>query len=145
MVSGDPLTFGCKLRRVFIELVADETTVSSADVKAVFDRASRVLIHLLQDGKSVDCGDMGTYRPSITAKPGSGVNSAEKVSVELVDKTKGIYTPRVKVKTALKGVRLERAERVLDVPYKSSDKKKKKPEGGGGSASNPGGDGHLGI
>ena len=49
-----------------------------------------------------------------------------------------------RVKTALKGVRLERAERVLDVPYKSSDKKKKKPEGDG-STSNPRGDGHLGI
>ena len=34
----------------FIELVSDETTVSSADVKAVFDRAAKVLIRLLQDG-----------------------------------------------------------------------------------------------
>ena len=33
----------------FIELVADETTVSSADIKAVFDRAAKVLIRLLQD------------------------------------------------------------------------------------------------
>ena len=104
-----------------------------------------MLVRLLQDGKSVDCGDMGTFRPSITAKTGTGVESAEKVGVELVDKAKVIYTPRVKVKTALKGVRLERAERVLDVPYKSSDKKKK-PEGGGGSTPAPGnGDGHVGI
>lgn len=118
----------------FIELVADETTVSSADVKAVFDRASRVLIRLLQDGKSVDCGDMGTYRPSITAKAGSSVDSAEKVSIELVDKTKVIYTPRVKVKTALKGVRLERAERVLDVAYNSLGKKKPKSQGDNSSS-----------
>ncbi|WP_052110478.1 HU family DNA-binding protein [Porphyromonas sp. COT-108 OH1349] len=108
----------------FIELMADETTISSADIKAVFDRASKVLIRLLQDGKSVDCGDMGTFRPSITAKRGSGVDSAEKVGIELVDKAKVIYTPRVKVKTALKGVRMERAERVLDVVYKPSGKKK---------------------
>lgn len=93
----------------FIELVADETTVSSADIKAVFDRAAKVLIRLLQDAKSVDCGDLGTFRPSITAKTGSGVASADKVGVELVDKAKVIYTPRVKVKSALKGVRLERA------------------------------------
>ena len=130
----------------FIELVSDETTVSSADVKAVFDRASKVLVRLLQDGKSVDCGDMGTFRPRITAKTGTGVESAEKVSVELVDKAKVIYTPRVKVKTALKGVRLERAERVLDVPYKSSEKKKKdKPEGGGSTPAPGNGDGHVGI
>ncbi|GAD05157.1 histidinol phosphate aminotransferase [Porphyromonas crevioricanis] len=122
----------------FIELVADETTVSSADVKAVFDRAAKVLIRLLQDGKSVDCGDMGTYRPSITAKTGSGVDSAEKVGVELVDKAKVIYTPRVKVKTALKGVRLERAERVLDVAYNSLGKKKEN-NGGGSSPSDDNG------
>ena len=89
---------------------------------------------------------MGTFRPSITAKTGTGVESAEKVSVELVDKAKVIYTPRVKVKTALKGVRLERAERVLDVPYKSSEKKKKdKPEGGGSTPAPGNGDGHVGI
>ena len=65
---------------------------------------------------------MGTYRSSNTAKAGSGVDSADKVTVELVDKAKVIYTPRMKVKTALKGVRMERAERVLDVPYASSVK-----------------------
>ena len=65
---------------------------------------------------------MGTYRSSNTAKAGSGVDSADKVTVEFVDKAKVIYTPRMKVKTALKGVRMERAERVLDVPYASSVK-----------------------
>lgn len=120
--------------------------MSSADVKAVFDRASKVFVRLLQDGKSVDCGDMGTFRPSITTKTGTGVESAEKVGVELVDKAKVIYTPRVKIKTALKGVRLERAERFLDVPYKSSAKKKKdKPEGGGSTPVPGNGDGHVGI
>lgn len=127
----------------FIDLVADETTVSSADVKAVFDRASKVLIRLLQDGKSVDCGDMGTFRPSITARSGSGVDSAEKVGIEHVDKAKVIYTPRVKVKTALRGVRMERAERVLDVAYASSGKKK---EDNGGGPSSPIGNGdHVGL
>lgn len=129
----------------FIELVADETTVSSADVKAVFDRAAKVLVRLLQDGKSVDCGDMGTYRPSITAKTGSGVDSADKVGVELVDKAKVIFTPRVKVKTALKGVRLERAERVLDVAYNSSGKKKNEKPKDRGSSPIDNDDPHTGI
>lgn len=74
------------------------------------------------------------------------MESAEKVGIDLVDKAKVIYTPRVKVKTALKGVRLERAERVLDVPYKSSEKKKKdKPEGGGSTPAPGSGDGHVGV
>lgn len=129
----------------FIELVSDETTVSSADVKAVFDRSAKVLIRLLQDGKSVDCGDLGTFRPSITAKTGTGVDKAEKVGVELVDKTKVIYTPRVKVKTALKGVRLERAEQALDVPYNSASKKKKGSTENEGSSPAPDNGGHVGI
>ena len=118
----------------FIELVADETTVSSADVKAVFDRSAKVLIRLLQEGKSVDCGDMGTFRPSITAKTEMGV-----------DKAKVIYTPRVKVKTALKGVRLERAERVLDVACKPAEKKKKDTKPGGGSTTPTDNGGHIGA
>ncbi len=75
-----------------------------------------------------------------------GVDKAEKVGVELVDKAKVIYTPRVKVKTALKGVRMERAERVLDVACKPEEKKKKDKPEGGGSTSEPGnGSGHVGI
>ncbi|GAD07109.1 DNA-binding protein, histone-like family [Porphyromonas crevioricanis JCM 13913] len=55
-----------------------------------------------------------------------------------MDKAKVIYTPRVKVKTALKGVRLERAERVLDVAYNSLGKKKEN-NGGGSSPSDDNG------
>ena len=115
-------------------------------IKAVFDRSAKVLIRLLQDGKSVDCGDMGTFRPSITAKTGMGVDKAEKVGVELVDKAKVIYTPRVKVKTALKGVRLERAKRVLDVACKPAEKKKKDTKlGRGGATPSPDNGGHIGA
>jgi len=69
------------------------------------------------------------------------------VGIDLVDKAKVIYTPRVKVKTALKGVRLERAERVLDVPYATATKKKgTKPKEEGGTSPTPGAsEGHVGI
>ena len=79
---------------------------------------------------------MGTYGSSNTAKAGSGVDSADKVTVELVDKAKVIYMPRMKVKTALKGVRMERAERVLDVPYASSVKPNENNSGGSSSSDN---------
>lgn len=125
----------------FIELVSDETTISSADIKAVFDRASKVLIRLLKDGKSVDCGDMGTFRPSIMVRTGAGVETADKVDATLVGKAKVIYTPRIKVKTALKDVRIERAESALDVAYKSAGKKPGGSEGGGSSSGGSGGEG----
>ena len=59
----------------FIELVTDETKVSSADVKAVFDCSTKVLIHLLQDGKGGDSGEMEAFRPNITIKTGRFVES----------------------------------------------------------------------
>ncbi|EEN82882.1 HU family DNA-binding protein [Porphyromonas endodontalis] len=86
----------------FIDKVADETTISSADVKAVFDRAGKVLVEQLREGKSVDCGDLGTFRPSLTTKTGTGAETAEGVTMEMIDKLKVIYTPRVRVKDALK-------------------------------------------
>ena len=122
----------------FIDKVADETTISSADVKAVFDRAGKVLVEQLREGKSVDCGDLGTFRPSLTTKTGTGAETAEGVTMEMIDKLKVIYTPRVRVKDALKKVRLER---LLDVAFGS----KKKPTPGGtiptpgGTTPNPGG------
>ena len=85
---------------------------------------------------------MGTYGSSNTTKAGSGVDSADKVTVELVDKAKVIYMPRMKVKTALKGVRMERAERVLDVPYASSVKPNENNSGGSSSSDN---NGHAGL
>ena len=66
---------------MFIELVADETTVLSADVKAVIDRSLKVLIRLLQNGKGGDCGDMGSFCPCITAKTGTNVESIENVGI----------------------------------------------------------------
>lgn len=53
---------------------------------------------------------------------------------------KVIYTPRIRVKTALKDVRIERAESALDVAYKSSGKKK---PGGGSSSGGSGGEGSF--
>jgi|GEM_PF-6099864 len=90
----------------FIELVTDETKVSSADVKAVFDCSTKVLIHLLQDGKGGDCGEMEAFRPSITIKTGRVRGEPEKVGVDLVDKANVIYMPCGKVKTELKFMRL---------------------------------------
>ena len=120
----------------FIDKVADETTISSADVKAVFDRAGKVLVEQLREGKSVDCGDLGTFRPSLTTKTGTGAETAEGVTMEMIDKLKVIYTPRVRIKDALKKVRMERAERLLDVAFGS----KKKPIPGGTTPTpNPGG------
>ena len=116
----------------FIDKVADETTISSADVKAVFDRAGKVLVEQLREGKSVDCGDLGTFRPSLTTKTGTGAETAEGVTMEMIDKLKVIYTPRVRIKDALKKVRME----LLDVAFGS----KKKPIPGGTTPTpNPGG------
>ena len=73
-----------------------------------------------------------------------GVESAEKIGVDLLDKGNVIYKPLVKVKTALKGRRLERAEHILDVACKPKEKKKAKPEDST-TPSRGNGDGLVGV
>lgn len=43
------------------EEIADGSTVDTADVKAVLDRLVRVMRRHLEDGESVECGDLGTF------------------------------------------------------------------------------------
>lgn len=61
-----------------------------------------------------------------------------------MDKANVIYMPCGKVKTALKFMRLERAEHILDVACKAKEKKKAKPEGST-TPSRGNGDGLVGV
>ncbi|WCG04244.1 hypothetical protein NY151_07690 [Porphyromonas gingivalis] len=53
----------------FIELVSDETTVSSADIKAVFDRAAKVLIRLLQTARASIVATWVPTAPALRRRP----------------------------------------------------------------------------
>lgn len=62
-VTGGKLSF-----EKLCDIIADGSTVSSADVKAVFDRLQRVFERYLADGYIIDCGELGSFRPSFGSK-----------------------------------------------------------------------------
>lgn len=58
-VAQNKLTFA-KL----CDVISEGSTVSSADVKAVIDRLAHAFRHYLSEGFIVDCGELGSFRPS---------------------------------------------------------------------------------
>lgn len=53
----------------FCEEVAEASTVQTADVKAVFDRAVRVIRRNAMLGRSVEVEDLGTFTPTFGSEP----------------------------------------------------------------------------
>ncbi|MDO4707118.1 MAG: hypothetical protein Q4A61_01675 [Porphyromonadaceae bacterium] len=122
----------------FCEEIADGSTVGSADVKAVLDRMVTVLRRHMQDGESVDCGELGTFTPTFGS---SGVPEGEDFTAKAsIRDPKISFRPKPAFK-ALTGVRFERisAEEEALRSAATAKKKGKKPNEGGGSGSASGG------
>ena len=47
------------------EQIAEESALTSADVKGVMDRLVRVLSRNLKEGRKVDCGELGSFRITV--------------------------------------------------------------------------------
>ncbi len=83
------------------EELADGSTVDQADVKAVVSRLSTVISRHLQRSCSVDCGELGLFRPSVHSKASL---SKEDFDVALMKKPSVIFTPRKAFKECLHDV-----------------------------------------
>jgi len=123
----------------FCELVAKDTTLNYMEVQSVLNLAADMAREVVANGDIVDFGRLGTLSPSFKSKvvpTGTEFNA----NVHITE-------PRVNLRPNSTYFRLRpdevSYERMLAKP--TAKDKTKKPEGGGGSASNPGGDGHLGI
>ncbi len=72
--AGQKLTFAQPVSGGYISfsdlcaIISDGSTVSSADVKAVFDRMLYVFDTFLPNGYVIDCGELGSFRPSFGSK-----------------------------------------------------------------------------
>ena len=123
----------------FCEMVARDTTLNYMEVQSVLNLAADMAREVVANGDILDFGRLGTLSPSFKSKvvpTGTEFNA----NVHITE-------PRVNLRPNSTYFRLRpdevSYERMLAKP--KAKKKDKKPEGGGGSASNPGGDGHLGI
>ncbi|MBF1480880.1 MAG: DNA-binding protein, partial [Prevotella pallens] len=110
------------------EFMADGSTVSQADVAAVFYKFRTVLNLLCSQGNIVDAGPLGTFRPTFTAK---AVEKEEDFKPAThIKKTMVLFRPSVDFRT------LHDVE-YFKIPAYDKTKGKKKPEGGGGSQPHP--------
>lgn len=48
--------------------IAEETALTSADVKACIDRLPRIIARHLKEGRTVQAGELGTFRPVVGSK-----------------------------------------------------------------------------
>ncbi len=64
-------------------------TVSSADIKATLDALQSVVIDNVKLGISVRLGDLGSFRPTISAK---GEDDKKKVKAENIKVVRVVYT-----------------------------------------------------
>lgn len=122
----------CQKQRVsfdrLCEFMADGSTVSQADVAAVFYKFRTVLNLLCSQGNIVDAGPLGTFRPTFTAK---AVEKEEDFKPAThIKKTMVLFRPSVDFRT------LHDVE-YFKIPAYDKTKGKKKPEGGGGSQPHP--------
>ncbi|WP_287619755.1 HU family DNA-binding protein [Parabacteroides sp.] len=81
-VGGEIISF-----EELCESIAEETALTSADVKACFDRCSRHMSRHLKEGRSVRMGEIGTFRPVVGSK---GAKTKEEFQVATMMKKPSI-------------------------------------------------------
>lgn len=79
--------------------LADDSTVGTADVKAVLDRLSKVIVRNLKKSLAVDCGDLGIFRPSLTSK---SVEDPKEFKTSMIAPARVVFTPRMEFKNSLR-------------------------------------------
>ncbi len=89
------------------EALSKGSTVGKADVKAVLSQMSEKIAEFLDLGMSVDCGELGIFRPSFGSKQ---IPETEKFTIEHLKKPKVVFTPRKEFKYCLRDAQFERVD-----------------------------------
>lgn len=89
------------------EALSKDSTVGKADVKAVLSQMSEKIAEFLDLGMSVDCGDLGLFRPSFGSEQ---VPEGEKFTNDHLKKPKIVFTPRKEFKDCLANAQFRQIE-----------------------------------
>lgn len=88
------------------EEVAEQSSLTSGDIKNAVDRLIYCVAKHLRDGQGVDCGDLGSFRITLRS---SGTADAETYDVATcMRKPKVVYTPGKKLREVQEQARFER-------------------------------------
>lgn len=109
-----------------VDRVSARTTLTGSDVKAVLDALEFEIIDSLSQGNVVRLNDLGSFRPSLR---GRGAEKEADYSAELITKVNVVYTPSLRIKSALRvgkgGMQFSKVE-----VFETKKKKAKKPSSG---------------
>nr|WP_235314716.1 HU family DNA-binding protein [Porphyromonas gulae] len=86
---AQPVNLGRISFEDFVKVVADGSTVDAADVKAVLSRLHVVIERLTARSFSVECGELGTFRPSFGSK---SVEKPEDFKVSMIRPANSFHT-----------------------------------------------------
>lgn len=112
------------------------TSLTRADVRATIIALSAIVQEELSQGRSVDLGELGTFKIAATGKR---MLTAKEVTPETIRRPHVRFYAKRPMRLAARSVALE-----IVHPEKSSSAKPKKPKGGGSQGGSEGG-GHVGA
>ena len=81
---------GTMTKQQVIDVIERTTTLTSADIKACLDALEWAIVDAMKDGKAVRLGDLGSFRPTITA---DGTTELEKCNASLIKRVRVRFTP----------------------------------------------------
>ncbi len=97
--------------RQLCERLSKDTTVGQADIRAVLYQLADVVAEYMELGMSVDCGELGKFRPTYSSKQ---VPVGEKFRTEDLKSPKITFVPRQKFKEFKFRARFERVHEKCD-------------------------------
>lgn len=81
---------GTMTKQQVIDVIERTTTLTSADIKACLDALEWAIVDAMKDGKAVRLGDLGSFRPTITA---DGTTELAKCDASLIKRVRVRFTP----------------------------------------------------
>lgn len=81
------------------DLIAERTTLSSNEVGFVLGEIKDMIIENASIGRGVDCGPLGVFVPSLSAK---AVEDEKDLNLKTVRKINIVFKPSLKIKKAFK-------------------------------------------
>ena len=78
------------LRHELINEIEKSTVLASADIKACLDALEQKIVDHLVQGQTVRLGDLGSFRPTLTA---DGTADLEKCNASLIKRVRCRFTP----------------------------------------------------
>jgi predicted histone-like DNA-binding protein len=100
------------------KLISARSTVSSADVKAVFDSLAWAMDMELSSGNVVQLGELGNFRLSISSV---GMTTKEEVNASKIRKARIIFSPGAVLRNTKQSVSFEALDVEVEVKEKECD------------------------